>query len=166
MEASFGDAAMLASLRRVERYATNATPLLRAVGLGLVRTTRARFRSATDPDGRPWHPLNPDYAADKRGPGILRESGMRGGLMGSITSQASGRQVIVGSNKVYAAVHQFGATIKPKGAKALMFRIGGRFVMARSVTIPARPYLGFGPKDREVALRVVGVLIERALRVP
>lgn len=138
-------------------------PVLRAIGTGLVQVTQDRFESATDPQGNAWTALNPLYAATKRGPGILRESAMRGGLMSSITFETSSDAVQVGTNKVYAAIHQFGGTIKPKDAPALIFRIGGKLVWARSVTIPARPFLGVGPDDEEMILDVVEGALARAL---
>ena len=145
------------------RVISDPQPVLRAIGTGLVQVTQDRFESATDPDGNDWAALNPLYASTKRGPGILRESGMRGGLMASITFETSDSAVQVGTNKIYAAVHQFGATIKPKDAPALIFRIGGTLAWARSVTIPARPYLGIGPDDQEMILDVVEGALARAL---
>lgn len=43
--------------------------------------------------------------------------------------------------------HEKGGTIKPKNGKYLRFQIDGKWIMARSVTIPARPYLGPPIKD-------------------
>jgi phage gpG-like protein len=146
--------------------------VLKAIGTGLVEVVHHRFDRAREPFGARWHPLLPAYAAIKKGPGILRESGMRGGLMGSITFHVSGSQVTIGSNKKYAAVHQFGATIKPVNARSLVFKLGvagpkggtkSGIVRAKSVTIPARPYLGFGPEDQRAVLETVGSFIDRAL---
>jgi phage virion morphogenesis protein len=162
--ASFDDKDLVRGLRALRAMAIDSVPLMRAIGVALVETTQARFDTATDPSGHPWKALNPAYAALKRGPGILRESGMRGGLQGSITFRAARGQVEVGTNKVYGAVHQFGATIKPKNAKALVFRLGagGKMVRAKSVTIPARPYLGFGAADRGGVEDVVAGALKRA----
>lgn len=147
---------------RLARVVRDPEPILRAIGVGLVQVTQDRFESATAPDGSSWAALNPLYAATKRGPGILRESAMRGGLMASITFETSSDAVQVGTNKVYAAIHQFGGTIKPKSGDALVFRIGGQLVFARSVTIPARPFLGIGPADEEMILDVVEDALDRA----
>jgi phage virion morphogenesis protein len=137
----------------------------KAVGVYVRRSTLERFRFARDPDGTPWVPLNPFYAAIKRGSGILRGSGMSGGLMGSITMNASEGAVEVGTNKIYAGVHQFGAVIKPRRAKALAFRMGGNnspLAFARSVTIPARPFLGISAEDEtEIGLILFDVLQAR-----
>ena len=43
--------------------------------------------------------------------------------------------------KKYAPVHEFGAVITPVRAKALRFTIEGKTIFAKSVHIPARPYL-------------------------
>jgi len=152
--------------------------ILRAIGVGLARNVRERFDQGVDPDGRPWAALHPLYAPLKRGPGILRESAMRGGLQGSISSDVRGRAVVVGSNKIYAAVHQFGATIRPRNAPALVFRLatgqmvktkrGARpesaLVFAQSVTIPARPYLGLSARDADTIREVVFDGLSRAMR--
>lgn len=158
------DKVILTALGRLGDVGLVSNGLMRAIGVGLVANTQERFDKAVDPEGKPWKALNPAYAALKRGPGILREAGMRGGLEGSITFQVSGTSVEVGSNKVYAAVHQFGAVIKAKNAKALVFRMGSSLVRVKSVTIPARPYLGFSEADRVTVLEAIDVAIKRTLR--
>jgi phage virion morphogenesis protein len=152
-----------AGVQALMRLGQRPGPLLRAIGVGLVRNTQDRFDDGRDPEGNPWAPLNAEYASGKRGPGILRESGMRGGLQGSITSQVSGEELAVGTNKIYGAIHQFGGVIRPKKAAALVFRMGGRLVIAREVTIPARPYLGVSAVDEDTIMDVVELLTDRAL---
>ncbi len=136
--------------------------LMRAIGVGLQHTTRDRFDAGTDPQGRPWKALNPAYAQQRKPMPILQQMGDSGGLKGSITFAAARNQVEVGSNKVYAAIHQFGGVIRPKTARSLAFHLGGHLVLARSVTVPARPYLGFGPADEEAVLDAVSVLLPGA----
>ena len=41
----------------------------------------------------------------------------------------------------YAAIHEFGGVITPKVAKFLKFVVGGKFVQAKRVVIPPRPYM-------------------------
>lgn len=147
---------------RLAMAVSDTTPIMRAIGTGLVTNTQDRFDDEVDPEGNAWAPLNPDYAATKRGAGILRESAMRGGLQGSITYRAGRTDVTVGTNKVYGAIHQFGGEIQAKG-QFLVFRIGNRLVKTRSVTIPARPYLGISSEDREMILDVVSGALDRAL---
>ncbi len=148
---------------RLTRLMADTTPVMRAIGTGLIAGTHDRFQAGVDPGGAPWAKLNPQYAFTKRGAGILRESAMAGGLMGSIAMQAGRDNVVVGSNKIYAAVHQFGATITPKSGPHLVFKLGGRLVKARSVTIPARPYLGVSADDRQMIGDVVTASLTGAI---
>ena len=138
---------------------------LRAIGSALVEVTQKRFDTGTEPYGAKWHPLNPAYAMIKKGPGILRASLQ---LQRSVTFQTRGSDITIGSNRIYAAVHQSGATIKPVNAKALVFRLGisgprggkgSGIVRAKSVTIPARPYLGFGPNDYRAVMEKTAELV-------
>lgn len=139
-------------------------PLMRAIGAGLADNTRDRFNAEQDPAGNAWKPLRDFYAPLKKGPGILRESGMRDGLQGSITFEANADEVSVGSNKIYAGVHQFGAVIRPVRAKALVFPTAFGLVRARQVTIPARPYLGISAADEETILDAAEVMLDRWMR--
>ena len=51
-------------------------------------------------------------------------------------------RVRVGTNKVYARIHEFGGTITPKRAKALHFQLAdGSWRTAQRVVIPARPFM-------------------------
>lgn len=145
------------AFRQWQSLGRDSTPLLRAIGTGLVSNVQDRFDAGHAPDGTPWAPVKEPWASLKRGPGILREAGMRGGLQGSITMDVAGDELAVGSNKIYAAVHQFGATIKAKDHPFLIFRTpdGRRFGQARQVQIPARPYLGIGPEDEDTILDAV-----------
>ena len=143
---------------------SDTTPLMRAIGAGMRDAALDRFERGRDPDGRPWPGWSAAYAAVTKSSGLLRNAGMRGGLMGSLTFAATRTTMQLGSNKVYAAIHQFGGTIVPRRARALVFRLGRRVVFAQKVTIPARPYLGFGPKEREVVGDVLEAALARALR--
>lgn len=134
---------------------------LRIVGEALLREQNRRFKSQTSPDGAAWAALSPltQELRGKAGP-ILRVSGR---LMRSGAYQVSGSTLAVGLNTIYAAVHQYGATITPKSASMLAIPAragrGGRnangFVFAKSVTIPARPIVGFGVLDERAARRAV-----------
>lgn len=156
--------AAIRAFRQLAVLMGNPTPVMRATGVGLVEGTHTRFEQAVDPEGQPWAPLNPVYAAEKKGPGILRESGMRGGLMGSITFRAGPDSVEVGTNKVHGAIHQFGGTITPKKATHLRFMMGGGLVQADSVTIPARSYLGVSASDHRMIEETWVDALDRAVR--
>jgi phage virion morphogenesis protein len=151
------DADIVAAFDRLREKDGGLVPAaLKNIGQQLVKSTRRRFDQQKSPSGQPWKPLNPEYARGKRGTKILQEQGMRGGLLGSITYEVGPDSVTIGTNKVYAAAHQFGATILPRTADVLVFRMGGKVVFARKVTIPARPFLGISAEDRAEIVQVVG----------
>ena len=120
------------------------TPVFKNIGEHVQATTIDRFAEQKSPEGVPWKPLLPIYAATKKGPGILRETGQ----MAQIVYQVAEDMLQVGTNAIYAAVHQFGATIRPKEKKALAFMLGGQQVIVSKVEIPARPFLGLTADDQ------------------
>ncbi|MDH5524451.1 MAG: phage virion morphogenesis protein [Desulfobulbaceae bacterium] len=83
--------------------------------------------------GRPqaWEPLKQVTLDQKNGSKILMEQGMAGGLAGSINYKAKSDKVLIGTNKKYGAIHQF----------------GGQAGRGKKVTIPARPYLVLQDED-------------------
>lgn len=152
MSVDFDAKTATASLRGLLAGIENPAPLLAQLGEVALRSTRARFSSQTAPDGTAWQALVPWYKKEKS-QNKNRVLTLRGYLRGQLVSQVVGsKSVEVGSNLVYAAVHQFGGTILPKNAKLLHFR--GH--VAKSVTIPARPYLGLSDADQNE-------LVERTL---
>jgi phage virion morphogenesis protein len=180
--AKLDDVALLAALGRLRQVATVNIGMMRAIGVGLVTTTAQRMDRGVDPDGNAWTPLSQAYARRKHGPGILRESLM---LQRSVTFLAGAGYVIVGSNRRYAAIHQFGGRIEREPSEHTIYRKvkdgefarNGRFVKkgasnfatthyvgAYVIQMPARPYLGFGPKEVEVTLDVVETFTTRALK--
>lgn len=108
-----------------------ANPDRRALGeqLGSLVESQTRRRLSEDqesPDGVPWAPWTPDYAKSRHGGQSLLQG--EGDLIDSITFDVQNDQVEVGSNLIYARIHQE----------------GGEAGMAPGPAgIPARPYLGF-----------------------
>ena len=100
------------------------------VGELLVSSTLERFERGVDPEGNAW-PVS--IRAAREGGKTLVDKGASGGLMGSILYEASPTMVIVGSDKIYAAIHQY----------------GGQAGRGRKVTIPKRSYLGINDADRD-----------------
>ena len=97
----------------------------------LKRGTQDRFESKTTPDGRPW----------------TSSLFKTGALKRKIIANYDKDKAEVGSNLKYAAIHQFGGVIKAKNAKCLHFLLNGQDVFAKSVKIPANPYLGISEAD-------------------
>lgn len=149
------------AVRDLTRIMGNTTPLMRAIGAGIVGSTQQRFVTQKAPDGQPWLAVNDDYAEGKRNSRILTESGR---LRDSINARATSDEVRVGTNVIYGAAHQFGVTILPKSGTHLVFRFGDRTVFAKSVTLPARPYLGISTEDETMVAETVFDFLERYTR--
>ena len=116
--------------------------LMEALGDALVSGTLKRFEDEEDPEGKKWEPV-------ARSGKILTDTAR---LRNSIDSAVAGDTVLVGSNVKYARIHQKGGVIKPVKKKALKFKVGGKWVYAKKVTIKPRPYLGISKDDwREIA---------------
>ncbi|MDR1350732.1 MAG: phage virion morphogenesis protein [Zoogloeaceae bacterium] len=89
-----------------------------------------------------------------------------GDLSRSIRYQVSdgGASVLIGTNREYAATHQFGATIRPKTKKALAVPIeDGSLRLVKKVTIPARPFLGMSADDKVTVLDILQRFLEEEL---
>ena len=107
-----------------------------------------RWDREESPDGAPWQSLAAATLARKKDARKLIEGDV---LRKSITVRPSTRKtnpsLRMGSNLVYARIHQ----------------LGGEAGRGLSVTIPARPYLGFSDEDRE---RVRRDLLKSLQRLP
>lgn len=125
---------VLAALGRLERPPMREA--LDEAGQYLVSEITQLFRRGTAPDGRPWQT---SLRARTQGGKTLVD---RGNLRDSYTHQASATELVVGTNDKRARIHQFGGTIRPRGARALHFVLpGGQHVATQQVTMPARPML-------------------------
>lgn len=142
------------ALSRLLAAAGDLSPALKNIGEYEAQSTKDRIAQGVTPDGNPFSPLNPLYAAnEKKGPGILR--GDTGRLAEIVYQLAGADSVEVGNDVVYGAVHQFGGIIKAKNGPALIFSLGGHKVAVKSVTIPARPYLGISKEDETEILAII-----------
>lgn len=118
-------------------------PLMDQFGVYLESATIERFDNESAPDGSAWEQ---SIRAREDSGKTLTDTGQ---LRASITSQAARDSVAVGSNKIYAGVHQFGATITAKTERGLAFFLPGDLGFRRvmEVEIPARPFLGLSGED-------------------
>ncbi|SOC41576.1 phage virion morphogenesis protein [Rhizobium subbaraonis] len=140
------------ALARLLAAAGDITPALKNIGEYEAKATRRRFIDERDPDGKTWAALNPLYAKTKKGPGILRGQTRS---LSQIVWQLAGDGVEIGSNEVYARIHNEGGTIVPKNAAALVFSMGGQTFKVKSVTMPRRQFLGFSDEDVTEILAIV-----------
>lgn len=123
-----------------------------AIGALVVSQTQRRIDvEKTAPDGTPW---KPNHAGSE----TLVQSGA---LRDTIDYDVSGDQIEVGSPLIYAGVQHFGAVIVPKEASHLVFAIGGRTIFAKSVEIPARPFLGISAANENEIENEIENIIRR-----
>ena len=62
---------------------------------------------------------------------------------------SSADEAVWGAAWEFAHIHQEGAVITAKTAQALHFTVGGKSVHAKSVTIPARPFVGISAENAQ-----------------
>lgn len=172
------------------------TPVLSAIGVAIshpaaltaefsaamLYSTQRRFERETGPDGAKWQSLARRTTMKKvrgrrRGAAhILRVTTQ---LYSSLVAASDDQSAEVGSNLVYARVHQLGGEIThfARSQRASFKRIRGRHRFVRpgtkgamernvtvgehSVRIPPRPYLGFSEQDRATLVEIGQEWLER-----
>lgn len=117
---------------------TDLKPLMKSIAGTMADAVEENFKQ----EGRPeWTKLKDSTIKlrTQKGywPGKILQ--MRGELAASITSQYNENSAIVGTNKVYAAIHQF----------------GGKTGKNKKVEILARPYLKFTNSDEKIIIEKV-----------
>ncbi|MFM9881238.1 MAG: phage virion morphogenesis protein [Burkholderiaceae bacterium] len=157
------DKQVLQVLGQLTARAKNLRPAFAEIGEDVVESTKARFATATAPDGKPWQ-ANSQVTIDRylglfknsrkkdgtlskagqtRSAGKLPLTGETKSLRTTINYQLKGDNgVAIGSPKVYAAMQQFG------GTKAKFPNLWG--------DIPARPFLGISSADQANILEIIG----------
>ncbi len=126
------------ALLEIAQKTSNLRPLMKNVAGIMADSTEENFKE----EGRPkWKDLSvkTKTARKKSGhyPGqILQVSGQ---LALSVTTQYDDTSAIIGSNKVYAAIHQ----------------LGGQAGKNKKTTIPARPYLKLTDDDFDEIISIV-----------
>lgn len=108
-------------LKSLANITNNLKPAFNEIGDYLVSETTQRFKDSTAPDGSKWGSV-------KRGDKPLINKGR---LRDSINHQTTNDSVVIGTNLIYAVIHQF----------------GGQAGRGRKMTITARPFLGINIQD-------------------
>lgn len=135
------DEVLKLALDRIESLLKDLSEPLEDIGASLVSSTLGRFEQGRGPDGVAWRPSR--RAIDQGGQTLI-DSGL---LRSSIVYEAGSDQVRVGSNRVYAAIHQE----------------GGQAGRGGKTRLPARPYLGVNDDDRDEIRAIVDDWIAGAL---
>jgi phage virion morphogenesis protein len=124
-------ARLTAALKRLAAAGRDLSPAMRMAAGIMADSVEENFEA----EGRPkWQSLAASTLRQRAKEGstgkILQR---RGDLARSITRHCDATSATVGTNSVYAAIHQF----------------GGQAGRGRKVTIPARPFLTLGDDDEE-----------------
>jgi phage virion morphogenesis protein len=148
---SHDDSSIRAAMMGVIALGQNPAPIMRDLAAYGESSTRDRFHTETDPDGKPW---KKSLRAQISGGKTLTKAGHLGD---SITSDSGRDWAAWGSNMIYARIHQLGGVIKPKVAGGkLRFRLAnGAFVSVAQITMPKRGYLGVNKDDEAEMISLV-----------
>jgi len=146
----------------------NLGPILESIGTEIVSITQQAFENESL-RAAPWPPKRDGSPASLIKSGLLRES-IRIINIGSTS-------VTVGSDRVYAAVHQLGsreyqpgASVDIKSRRVVVARYGTTTVYARRQNIPPRPFFpvdaagNFTETASERISKVLERIISNALR--
>lgn len=129
----------LSNLARLARVVGDLSPVMREIAGTLEADAQLAFRDQKSPEGEAWEPLkNPPKR--RQGGQILRDTGR---LANSIASGFTKDEAYVGSNVIYAAVHQFGS---------------------RDQSIPKRSFLGISPDASQEIGEIVADAMAEALQ--
>lgn len=127
------DADVQAMIQRMDGAVGDLTAPMKAFGEHMVTETGKRFDREEDPWGEKWEPLSEEYQDEKqqRRGGVDKILQRDKHLLMSIVPDPGKTGITIGSNMVYAAIHQ----------------LGGMAGRNHKVKIPRREYLGFNDDD-------------------
>ncbi len=130
------------ALLEIAQKTSNLRPLMKNIAGIMADSTEENFKE----EGRPkWKDLSEKTKTARKKTGhypgqILQVSGQ---LALSITTQYDDTSAVIGSNKVYAAIHQ----------------LGGQAGKNKKTTIPARPYLNLTDDNfKEILYKIINFL--------
>lgn len=125
------------AFQRLQNSVTNIRPLMRELAGTLLSVSQQNFMDEGHP---PW---TPSLAAQQRKGQTLTDTGH---LSRSIQAASDDSHAMVGTNVVYAAIHQSGGTVwhKSRASKDKRKRKKGLMTVAYHQVFPARPFLPAG----------------------
>ena len=165
------------SLGDLIRKLENRQPLMREMAAAMHDAVEENFEQ----QGRPaWAGWSPRYAKKRQGGKMLQKSGR---LASSINAYSDNDSATVGTNVVYARIHQEGGTINmPARSQRAYYkknadgRVGHRFARKAEsdssrwntmgeykITIPARPFLHLTESDVDEMENTAQAYIQRVI---
>lgn len=147
---------VIKGLNELKKKVKNLTPVMNEIGNYIKNESELSFEKQQSPFGEKWKPLSvatltPMISYTKKGKvSKASEQALKGRLIlvrsgrlvNSITYKADASSVTIGTNLIYAAIHQF----------------GGKAGRNRAVNIPARPYMPIS-KTSEMPNKIINGII-------
>ena len=157
------DAALLKKIRKLRK----PEPALKDMALYMVRSVKRNFKA----QGRPTKWKQSQRAKRERGE-TLSDTG---NLRGSISYMIAKSTAMVGTNVLYARIHQFGGTIQRPDCSPYIitdigpifmkkdgrYPAGTKFTKPHAITMPARPFLMFQRADYKALNKIMLRHLER-----
>lgn len=169
-------------LQQLSSRYSDLSPAMQKIEGVLADETEQAFANQADPTtGAPWPELSKNYLKQnpERAQGQMLQ--LSGQLAASVTTSSGDFWAQIGSNKEYAAIHNFGGDIQHQArTQSVYFKqnkngsVGNRFVKKKNsnfeqtanvgpytVTMPARAYVGVSPQgDQDIIEILKGYLLE------
>ena len=124
--------AVLSALARLQQATSNMSPAMANIAQALASESERQFQTETGPGGS-WPDLKDTTKMLRERMGKWPGEKLQlsaGGLAASVQTGHDSQSAWIGSNKPYAAMHQFGGKTSPQS-------------MIPNKAIPARPFLPF-----------------------
>lgn len=190
---SISDEALRAALGRLIASLADTTPTMLDLSEIMIDASARAFDKTADPaTGTPWQPLSASRQRQRAHKGrsianMLQDGGWLVGSIARPSGPGAVREIgpdhaLVGTDVPYAAIHQFGGTIKREAApmtvrlrkkngriqfaknKHKRVRIVDTVRKAYTITIPARPFIGVSPTDIQDMLDTITRNLQKALK--
>jgi phage virion morphogenesis protein len=144
------DRDVMSALQALMRRGGDMSPAMANIAQVLASESERQFRDQAGPGGAVWPDLTEATKAmrKKRGtwPGATLQVSA-GGLAASVQTGYAPAEAWIGSNKPYAAMHQFGGITSPRS-------------MIPGKVIEARPFLPFDPQTERLSADAERTILE------
>lgn len=150
------DAELHQGLQALIETGLDLTPVMADIGEQLLNSTRQRFSDQVSPEGEAWSPLSHVTKARKKKNKDKILTG-EGRLRRLLSVRAGKNYVEVGSTRIYAGTHQFGARRGAYGAD----KNGSPIPWG---DIPARPFLGVSNADKKTILEIIQKHLKKSVQ--
>lgn len=155
-----GSERVIRALQNVERSVKDPSPLYHKIAEYLVKSTKARFKTATAPDGSPWA-VNSPVTVDRYLGNFKSSYNKDGSRSSKGRSRAGNKRIGIGETKALSStinsiIYDDGLEVGSPMVYAPTFHFGakkGQFGRAKNGSplpwgdIPSRKFVGLSPAD-------------------